>query len=208
MPDRINYLSGFRLGPWDRKASIACFKLLADSNGLRIDEGVAGAVHDALGVGIPHHVQCYFAHLKDYAVMRNLTCVTVEDVREVYRTELLGPSGQSDIAHYDTRLTTALDHDTYRIAQQILTEAATKDVVTSEAMRCLECLYASVIEDAPRHIGEAIDVLVHDGYLAVGDDDGYRFPFRLLKDWWGARFRDHYTPLTSRTPIENRGDFR
>ena len=208
LPDRINYLYSFRLGPWDRQVSIDCFELLAESNGLRIGEGVAGAVHEALGIGIPHHVQCYFAHLKDFAVMRNLDRVTLEHVDEVYRTELLGPSGQSDIAHYETRIESALDDDTYRIAQEILTEAATQDVFTSAARHCLERLYSSVIADAPRHIGEALDVLVHDGYLAVGNDNGYRFPFRLLKDWWSARFRNHYTPLKTRIADENPRDFR
>ncbi len=41
---------------------------------------------------------------------------------------------------------------------------------------------------------------MHDGYLKDGDD-GFRFPSRLLKDWWSARFRDHHTPLE-----ERRGD--
>ena len=207
IPDRINYLYSFRLGPWDREVAIECFELLAESNGLRTGKGVAAAVHDALGIGIPHHVQCYFEHLKDFAAMRNLDRVTIKHVEEVYRTELLGPSGQSDIAHYETRLESALDDDTYRIAQEILTEAATQNVFTSQARHCLERLYSSVISEVPRHVGRALDVLVHDGYLAE-DKDGYRFPFRLLKDWWSVRFRDHYTPLQHRIPDENRGDLR
>ena len=28
--------------------------------------------------------------------------------------------------------------------------------------------------------------------------DGFRFPSRLLRDWWAARFRDHHSPLASR----------
>ena len=198
IPDRINYLYPFRLGPWDRNTSVQCFQLLADSNGLRTDDGVAGAVYEALGIGIPHHVQSCFAHLQDFAVMRNLDHVTTEDVGEVYRTELLGPSGQSDLAHYETRLRNALDGDSYRIALEILAEAATQDVFTGRARRCLERWYSPVIEEASRHIGEALDVLIHDGYLEAADD-GHRFPFRLLKDWWSARFRDHHTPLESRT---------
>lgn len=139
--------------------------------------------------------------------MRNLDRVTHEHVEEVYRTELLGPSGQNDIAHYETRLEAALDDTTYRIAQEILTEAATQDVFASEARHCLERLYSSVTPEVPRHIGRALDVLVHDGYLTE-EDDGYRFPFRLLKDWWSARFSDHYTPLQRRIPDENRGELQ
>ncbi len=198
IPDRINYLYQFRLGPWDRDTSIQCFQLLADSNGLRTDDGVAGAVYEALGIGIPHHVQSCFARLHELAVMRNLDRVTTEDVGEIYRTELLGPSGQSDLVHYETRLRNALDEKSCRIALEILAEAATRDVFTGHARRCLERWYSPAIEEASRHIGEALDVLIHDGYLEAADD-GHRFHFRLLKDWWSARFRDHHTPLESRT---------
>ena len=49
-------------------------------------------------------------------------------------------------------------------------------------------------EDAAGRIADALDVLVHDGYLD-GGDSGYRFLSNLLKDWWSARFRDHHRPL-------------
>ena len=37
--------------------------------------------------------------------------VTVEDVAEVHRNGLLGPSGQSDLVHYETRLRDAFDDE-------------------------------------------------------------------------------------------------
>ena len=163
---------------------------------------MAEAVYEALGIGIPHHVQSYFAHLQDFATMRNLDQVTVEDVDEVYRTELLGPAGQSDLRHYEARLRNALDEHSYRFALEILAEAATQDVFTRRAQRCLEIWYSPVIPDAPRHIEEALDVLIHDGYLET-DDGGLHFSFRLLKDWWLARFRDHHTPLERRVSDQN-----
>ena len=207
IPDRINYLHSYRLGPWNRTASVDCFRLLAISHGLRTDDGVPDAVYEALGIGIPHHVQSYFAHLHDFALMRYIERVTVEDVAEVYRTELLGPSGQNDLVHYETRLADTLDGETYRIALEILADAATQDVFTRHARRCLERWYTPVIEAPNRHIAEALDVLIHDGYLEARDD-GHRFPFRLLKDWWSARFRDHHTPLASRTPDDAPGGSR
>ena len=170
---------------------------------LPINDGVADAVYEALGIGIPHHVQSYFAHLQDFVAMRNLDRVTIEHVGEVYRTELLGPSGQSDLAHYETRLRNALDGDSYRIALEILAVTATRCVFTGRARRHLERWYSPVIEEAPRHIGEALDVLIHDGYLEAGEG-GHRFPFQLLKDWWLARFRDHHAPLADRVPEVNR----
>lgn len=202
IPDRVNYFHSFRIGPWDREASIKCFQLLADTHELQIDRGVAEAVYEALGVGIPHYVQSYFARLQEFAMMRNLGLVRVENVNEVYRTGMLGPSGQSDLGHYETRLRNAVDEDTYCIALEILAEAATQDVFTVRAQRRLQQLYSQLIEEAPRRIAEALDVLVHDGYLESGKD-GYCFTFRMLKDWWAARFRDHHIPIENRSSDQN-----
>ena len=197
IPDRINHLSPFRLGPWDRKTSVTCFERLAESCGLQVEDEVPNAVYDALGLGIPHHVQSFFARLRDHATMQDRDGVTVGDVEEVYRTELLGPSGQNDLMHYETRLKEGVEEKSYSIVMEILAEAATQEVFTSDAQRCLERLYSAVVDDAAGRIMDALDVLVHDGYLEAGLG-GYRFPSRLLKDWWAARFRDHHTPLKSR----------
>ena len=197
LSDRINHLYPFRLGPWNRKVSTECFEGLAASYGLRVDDGVANAVYDALGIGIPHHLQSFFGRLRDFTIMQGNDRVTVDDVSSVYRTELLGPSGQNDLAHYETRLKDGLDEDRYRVAMEILAEAATQGVFTGDARRCLERIYAHVVDDASGCVTEALDVLVHDGYLE-SSTDGYRFPSRLLKDWWAARFRDHHVPLQKR----------
>lgn len=197
IPDRINHLDPFRLGPWDRDTSVKCFDRLAESHGLPVEDGVANAVYDALGVGIPHHVQSFFARLRDFTMMQGRDRITVEDVGEIYRTSLLGPSGQNDLVHYETRLKDGLDDENYSIAMMILAEAAIRDVFTPNARRSLERLYLALGDDAPGRIADVIEILVHDGYLEEGND-GYRFPSRLLKDWWSARFRDHYTPLENR----------
>lgn len=206
IPDRINHLYPFRLGPWDRDTSIECFQRLAESCGLRVEDGVAEAVYNALGVGIPHHVQSFFARLRDHAIMQDRDRVTVEDVEAVYRTKLLGPPGQTDLVHYETRLKESLEDGSHIIAMEILAEAATQDVFTPSAQCCLERLYAKVVDDAPERIVDTLEILIHDGYLETSDD-GYRFPSRLLKDWWEARFRDHHSPLEDRRSIdESSGD--
>ena len=183
------------LGPWSRDASVACFERLAASYGLVVDDGVADAVYAALGVGIPHHVQSFFARLRDFAVMRGRDRLRVEDVRAVYQGELLGPSGQNDLVHYETRLKEALGDEEHRFAMEILAEAATTGVFA--ARRCLDTLYSAVVADASERIADTLDVLVHDGYLDASDD-GHRFTSRLLKDWWRARFRDPHVPLATR----------
>ena len=203
IPDRINHLYSFRLGPWSRDVSVECFKRLTESSQLSFEEGVADAVYDALGIGIPHHIQSFFACLQDFAIMQNRDHVTVEDAEGVYRTELLGPSGGIDLMHYETRLREGLDDKSYKIAMEIIAEAAVQDVFIIGARRCLEGLYSRVFADTADRIEDALEVLVHDGYLKVGDD-GYRFPSRLLKDWWAARFRDHHTSLESRFSDQGR----
>ena len=194
IPDRINHLYSYRLGPWDRNTCIRCFERLARSNELPVDDGVAGAVYDKLGIGIPHHVQSFFARLNDYAAMHGLDQVTAEHVAIVYRTELLGPSGQIDLDHYKSRLKDALTEDSYAIALRVLAEAAIQDVFTRRARRALEREYGRISPDPRERIAEVLDVLEHDGYLVAGAE-GYRFQFRLLKEWWAARFRDHYAPM-------------
>ena len=178
IPDRINYLEPLRLGPWDRHASTACFDLLAANHGLRVEES-------------------FFARLREFAVMNNRGRVTVADVATVYRTVLLGPAGQNDLVHYQTRLKEALEDDLHTIAMEILADAAIRGAFTPTARRCLEQCYAPVAADVPGRITDVLDVLVHDGYLEDADE-GFRFPSRLLRDWWSARFRGHRVPLEQR----------
>ena len=199
IPDRINHLDPLRLGPWDRHTSIACFERLATDHRLWVEEGVADAVYDAIGLGIPHHVQSFFARLREFTIMQERDRVTVTDVDTVYRTALLGPSGQNDLVHYQTRLKEGLDDDRYTIAMEILAEAAVHGTFTPTARRCLEQCYAPIVDDVPSRIAEVLDVLMHDGYIET-IADGFRFPSRLLKDWWSSRFRDHHSPLEQRLP--------
>ena len=192
--DRINHLYPFRLDPWDREVSVACFERLASNYNLQLGPGVANAVYEALGIGIPHHIQTFFARLLDFASVHNRNGVTVGDVDEVYRTELLGPSGQNDLVHYVTRLKDSMDNEQcHTIAMEILAEAAVRGSFTTSARRCLERQYSRLFDDVEVHVTDILECLVHDGYLNAGDN-GYSFPSRLLHDWWGARFRDHYVP--------------
>ena len=205
LSDRINHLFRTRLGPWNRETSIECFDRLAKSHGLRVENDVSGAVYDSLGIGIPHHIQSFFARLRDFAKLQGRDLITVSDVGEVYQTELLGPSGQNDLVHYETRLKDAMDEESHSIAMEILAETATRDVFTQDARRSLETGYSKLIDSASEQVADALEVLVHDGYLeAVGDT--YRFPSHLLKDWWHARFRGHHLPLGERfTKVDSEG---
>ena len=198
IPDRINHFYSFRLGPWDRRASIECFELLAGDCGLSIEDDVAAAVYKKLGIGIPHHVQSFFARLQDFAAMQGRDRLTAADVEEVYRTQLLGPSGQNDLVHYETRLAEGLAEKDRRIAMEILAEAAAQQAFGADARRGLERLYSRLVDDAPARIADTLEVLEHDGYLQADSAGVYRFPSHLLRDYFKARFAGHHAPLASR----------
>ena len=198
IPDRINHLYEYRLGPWTREASSECFERLAQHCGLKIEEGVAGAVYEKLGIGIPYHVQSFFARLRDFATMHGLNMVTLQDVDEVYLTELLGPSGQNSLVHYETRLKDGLDDESFSIAMELLAEAATQDELTTNALRCLQRLYAPVVSNASILIADTLEILEHDGYLEKTAEGSYLFCLHPLKDWWSARFRGHHIPVAKR----------
>ena len=91
---------------------------------------------------------------------------------------------------------------------EILDEAANQGVFTPDARRCPARRYAPTGDDVPERIAVVLEVLVHDGYLETIENGGHRFPFRLLRDWWSARCRDHHTPLRSRVSGEDRGGLR
>ena len=202
IPDRINHFYPYRLGPWDLETSVKCFDLLVESCAFSAKDGVAEAVYNTLGIGIPHHVQSFFARLRDFATMHGRDHVSVNDVDHVYRNELLGPSGQSDLAHYETRLKEGLDDESYPIAMEILAEAAVQGVFTSGAKNCLGGLYSRLIDDASTRIADVLEVLEHDGYLRHGND-GHSFESRMLQDWWASRFKGHHTPIQCRQTNED-----
>lgn len=197
LPARINYLYPFRLDPWDRATTVRCFESLARSQNLSVENGVASAVYEALGIGIPHHVQSFFARLKDYATIRDRTKLTLADVDAVYRYELLGPSGAYDLTHYDSSLSEALDGTEHSIAMEILAETATQGTFTRDSRRSLAELYSALLDKVEERIVHVVALLEHDGYIE-NDQGKYSIPSRLLKDWWSARFQDHYTPLGQR----------
>ena len=197
VPDSINDLYSFRIGPWDRDRSVECLRLLAEHSSLEADDAVFEAVYDTLGLGIPHFVQSFFARLQDFAAMKDSARLTVADVEAVYNNELLGPAGNGDLQHYENRLRASLDEDTYRVAMEIQAEAATQGVFAAEARQGLQRTFSSVMPDVGKRIDDALDVLEHDGHLERAEN-GYRLPFRLLEDWLRTRFRDHHVPLGKR----------
>ena len=145
IPDRINYLDPFRTLEPRSQHQFRPAREERLAGGRR--RGRRGGIRRARD----RH-QSFFARLRDFAVMENRDRVTVADVERVYRTGLLGPSGQNDLAHYETRLRDGLDDDSRSIAMEILAEAATQEVFTAAARPRLGELYSRVVDDSHARI--------------------------------------------------------
>lgn len=196
LPHRINYFSPFHLEPWNRETSIQCFSRLAARYGICAEDDVPGAVHDSLGLGIPHYVQRMFAEIRYISESRGGAVITRADVEEAYNTWLLGPWGHGDLIHYLTRLEVAFDKATLSVAMAILAETATQGVFTASAHQELERLQFKRFGDSSGRVRLALGVLEHDGYL-IRHSDGYRFEFKLLRDWMKSRFEGIHHPYNS-----------
>lgn len=190
LADRVNHFDTFRLGPWSREESVACFETLATSTGVECEPGVADLVYERIGIGIPHHVQAFFARLWEFTVIEDRSRIFLADVDTVYRTGLLGPSGLHDLAHWQTRLKDGFDDDGFRLAMEILAHAALAGRFTARARLALAQRDAAVISQVEDRILEVLEVLTHDGYLS-DSEGGYRFDSLVLRDWFAARFRGH-----------------
>ena len=104
----------------------------------------------------------------------------------VYDNEMLGVRGQMDMAHYEERLRMVLDDEAYRVALEMLTEAAvTGGRLSGDAIARQHALQAAEANPVP--IEDVLHVLEHDGYLAR-QEDGYCFLSGLLEDWWRVRY--------------------
>ena len=198
IPDRINYLHTVRLGPWSREVSVECLHALAAEYDLRMEDRAADALYDRLGIGIPQHVQSFFARLRHFPATRAKGRVAVADMDAVYRTEMLGPVGQDELSHYETRLREALaDETSHEIASTILAETAATGAFAASSRSALERLYSNRVNDVAARISDVLDILVHDGYLEHSTE-GHRFLSNWLKDWWSMRSRDCYVTLERR----------
>ena len=200
LPDRINYFAPFHLDPWSRDTSIQCFSRLAAQYGIRAKDDVPGAVHDSLGLGIPHYVQRMFAEIRHISEGREGAVITKTDVEEAYNSWLLGPWGHGDLIHYLTRLDAALDEATFSVAMAILAETATHEVFTASAHQDLERFQSKRFGDSSERVRQALGVLEHDGYL-IRYSDGYRFEFKLLRDWMKSRFEGIHRPYNSQLDV-------
>ncbi len=197
-----NIHSAFDLKPWDEETAAACLAELARTYGLDLPLDIRREMCRRLRCLIPHHVQQFFDNLHDDLRRTGRREATMEDVERVYTNEMLGVRGQMDLEHYEGRLRMVLGREGYRIALEILTEAAVNDGLLSgdTIRRYHEYLQGGSKDEAeadPVPLEDVLRVLEHDGYLER-HGDGYRFVSGLLEDWWRGRHGGHFVPLAQR----------
>ena len=188
-----NIFTPFDLKPWSEETAFACLSELADTYGLGLSATVRRDMCRRLRCQIPHHVQQFFDNLDVYLKQAGRREASLDDVEYVYTGEMLGARGQLNLEHYETRLRLVLGAEGYRIALELLTEAAVNGGLLSDDAVDRYRRNFSVQVQAPTlgvpdsvPVEEVLYVLEHDGYL-TRQGDGYRFVSGILEDWWRSR---------------------
>ncbi|MHC4177813.1 MAG: ATP-binding protein [Planctomycetota bacterium] len=193
----LNNFEPFELGPWDEQTACGCLEALAAEYQRQLEAGVPEKMVEMLGCCIPHHVQMFFRHAHDWCIRRGRTDVCHQDVKAIYKNELLSIRGHAELAHYEERLKMVLSGEIYPMALEQLTEAAVVGYLTAEAAEAISHSYEFSSLSAPEAQREVLEVLEHDGYL-VQKRGRYRFVSKLLRDWWKARHGFGYIPTSKR----------
>ena len=179
-----NIFSAFDLRPWDEETAMACLAALARTYDLDLPTAVRQEMCRRLRCQIPHHVQRFFDALHQHLRRARRSTASTNDVVHVY--DKLGVRGQMDLPHYEERLRKVLGEEAYRVALDMLTEAAVNHGrLSANAIVRQHELQAS--EADPVRIEDVLHILEHDGYLAK-QDDGYCYTSGLLEDWWRVRY--------------------
>ena len=180
-----NIFSPFDLKPWDEETASRCLGALAATYGLDLSIAVRQAMCRLLRCQIPHHVQRFFDVLHEDLRRAARKTASIEDVQRVYEDDMLRVRGQMVMEHYEERLRMVLGSEEYRVAFDLLTEAAVDGVLSRAAITRHRDRQAAKAD--PVSIDDILHVLEYDGYLAR-HEGGYRYISGLLEDWWRTRY--------------------
>ena len=193
-----NIFAPFDLKPWDEETASNCLAALASNYSLDLPSDVRGDMCRRLRCNVPHHVQQFFDCLHERLRHARRREASLEDVEQAYAEEMLGPRGQIDLDHYESRLKTVLGTRLYRIALELLTEAAVQGGTLSRtAVEQYRERFPAEADADQAPVESVLNVLEHDGYLARQDGD-YRFVSGLLEDWWRARHGQYFVLIGQR----------
>ncbi len=195
---QANIFSPFELHPWDKVTASQCLEALANNYGIELPHWAREAMCRRLRCCIPQHIQQFFDYLHEDMRRTGQREVTLEDIERVYSKDMLGIRGRIDLEHYEGRLKIALGNSDYRIAMELLTEAAVNNgFLNNESIEGYMSYYHTPERQGRVLILDMLRMLEHDGYLSK-TTGGYRFVSRLIEDWWREQNGDHFRPIADR----------
>ena len=193
-----NIYSHYDLKPWDDATASSCLAELSETYALELPPEVRHDMCWRLRWMVPHHVQQFFDCLHEHLRRERRNQASLRDVDVVYAVDMLGSRGQVGLDHYEGRLKTVLGTDLYRIALDLLTEAAVPEGKLDNDAVARSREHFPVANDSDHHpIETVLHVLEHDGYLEWCTDE-YRFLSGLLEDWWRLRHGGRFVPIHRR----------
>ena len=181
---QVNVFSPFELKPWDKSTAIECLGQLAANYRLDLPDEVRDEMCRKLRCCVPHHIQVFFDKVHEHLRRSSAATATIDDVREVWDQEMISVHANPALDHYLSRLRLVLGDEQYRLALELLTEAAVADGRLGYAAlneHCRRWLLAPNRNESD--VEDVLHLLEHDGYLARGDN-GYRFASGWLEAWW------------------------
>ncbi|MCU7836675.1 MAG: hypothetical protein KZQ83_15675 [gamma proteobacterium symbiont of Taylorina sp.] len=178
--DKINNLSVYRLKPWKREIAKNCFKALANYKSITFNNNAIEYLLDQLGIYIPYHIQRIWARLYEYLLEEEQQIITLEIAQHVFTQVILLSESTSMIGHYEDRLEETLGIDNYPVAIKLLDAMCEGDWFTSKELSQLKVEYPNI------DLHYILEVLVHDGYLAINNNQ-WIFNDSLLRKWWQVR---------------------
>ena len=170
----INDLVPFRVESWSRPTATAFLERLGRDRRFPLAGASITQMLDLLGDPVPYHVQLFFREI--HAEADDASAVTAEQIADCFANRLTGPGGTPHLDHYGTRLETALDPESYKLAEAILAQACAAQGAATAEIEALakgrEPLFRAVLNE-----------LEFDGYLTRQEG---RLVFRsnLLRTWW------------------------
>lgn len=193
-----NIFAPFDLHPWDEETASACLAALANNYSLDLPPDVRREMCRRLRCNVPHHVQQFFDCLHEHLRRARRRVASLADVEHAYTEEMLGPRGQIDLDHYESRLKMVLGTGLYRVALELLTEAAVGGgTLPNTAVDLYRRRFPPEEDGDPTPVESVLNVLEHDGYLARRDH-GYRFVSGVLEEWWRARHGRYFVTIDRR----------
>ena len=110
----------------------------------------------------------------------------VDDADTAYRDDMLAVRGQIDMDHYEERLKMVLGTDGYRVALELLAQAASDGPLSPASIETYKSKLDVTDDAGAPEVPFVLEVLVQDGYF-TRQGEQFRFASGLLENWQRSR---------------------